>query len=164
MGLGRHPPHQGPKRSRLGHTGSSTGTRTEPLEPSRTKCWKNREQPGAGPGPTKTRPGPSRTRPELSRIRPGPTPCPVMFSPQIRRFLALLAPDRGSWTLVGGLMVASALGTREPRPREGRTPLRGFGIRIGGFGYNWVGGRTRWGGCKANLRGQNPIWGRQDLT
>uniref|UniRef100_A0A8C3UHF7 TAP1 n=1 Tax=Catharus ustulatus TaxID=91951 RepID=A0A8C3UHF7_CATUS len=34
----------------------------------------------------------------------------MMFSPQIRRFLALLAPDRGSWTLVGGLMVASALG------------------------------------------------------
>ncbi|XP_056366799.1 antigen peptide transporter 1-like [Oenanthe melanoleuca] len=33
-----------------------------------------------------------------------------MFSPQIRRLLALLAPERGRWTLVGGLMSASALG------------------------------------------------------
>ncbi|OWK50076.1 Antigen peptide transporter 1, partial [Lonchura striata] len=33
-----------------------------------------------------------------------------MLSPPIRRLLALLGPERGRWTLVGGLMSASALG------------------------------------------------------
>ncbi|XP_036261736.2 antigen peptide transporter 1-like [Molothrus ater] len=33
-----------------------------------------------------------------------------MLSPPIRRLLALLGPERGQWTLVGGLMSASALG------------------------------------------------------
>lgn len=43
------------------------------------------------------------------------------------------------------------------------TPLRGFGIRFGGSGHDWgEGGQDPMGGCKANVRGQDPIWGRQD--